>query len=114
MSLRLWSILETLIKDLVLEMLVTFPELLQSNEALKELKGPLLPFLMSSPSEQASVILKLLEKELGGSGVARFESLLDQVGLGGKVDSLVKRSLFELWAVRNVVAHKNVPPIQNS
>ncbi len=106
-SLRLWSILETLVRDLVLDMLIAFPKLLQTNEALKELKGPLFPFLISSPSEQAAVILKLLEKELSGPGVARFESLLDQVGLGGKVDGHVKRSLFELWAVRNVVAHKN-------
>ena len=96
------------VKDLVLDMLIAFPKLLQTNKELKELKGPLLPFSMLSPSEQAAEILKLLEKELGGgSGVARLESLLDQVGLAGRVDSLVKRSLFELWAVRNVVAHKN-------
>jgi len=36
-SLRLWSILETFIKDLSYEMLLAFPEL-QSIEALKELK----------------------------------------------------------------------------
>jgi hypothetical protein len=106
-SLRLWSILETLAKDLVFEMLIAFPKFLQTNKTLKDLEGPLLPFLMKSPPEQAAEILKLLEEELGGSGVGRFESLLDQVGLGGKVDSLVKRSLIELQAVRNVVAHKN-------
>jgi hypothetical protein len=84
---------------------------LQSNDALKELKGPLLPFLTLSLSERATLILKLLEKDLGGSqrqvGVARFESLLEQFGLGGGVAPLVKRTLLELWAVRNLVAHKN-------
>lgn len=42
-SLRLWSILETFVKDLSHEMLLGFPEL-QSIEALKELKGPLFTF----------------------------------------------------------------------
>ena len=109
-SLRLWSILETLIKDLAQEMLIAFPEL-QSNDTLKALKGPLLPFLASSPSEQAAVILKLLEKDLSSSqyqiGIARFELLLERFGMSGGVDPLVKRTLLELWAVRNVVAHKN-------
>jgi hypothetical protein len=109
-SLRLWSVLETLIKDLAQEMLIAFSEL-QSNDTLRALKGPLLPFLASSPSEQATVILKLLEKDLSGPqyqiGIARFELLLEQFGMGGGVDPLVKRTLLELWAVRNVVAHKN-------
>ncbi len=108
-SLRLWSILETFVKDLCHDMLLVFPEL-HSLEALKELKGPLLTFLMSSQSEQAAVILRLLEKELGGPrqvGIARFESLLEQFGLGGAVSPLIKRTLLELWGVRNVVAHRN-------
>jgi len=92
-------------------MLIAFPELFQSTEALKKLEGPLLPFMMSSPSEQATFILKLLEKGRGGApdqpGIARFESLLNQSGLEGGIDSLVKRTLFEHWAVRNVVAHRN-------
>jgi hypothetical protein len=94
-SLRLWSILETFVKDLSHEMLLAFPEL-QFIEALSQLKGPLLPFLRSSQSEQASVILKLLEEKVSGPqqiGIARFESLLEQFGLGGAVSPIIKRTL---------------------
>lgn len=104
---RLWSILETFIKDILREMLVVFPEL-QSNKKLQELKGELLPFLRLSRLEQAETILKLIEKdEHQKKGVDQFESLLSRFDLGGSVDPLVKKTLFELWAVRNVVAHKN-------
>jgi hypothetical protein len=109
-SLRLWSILETFVKDLSREMLLAFPEL-QSIESLSQLTGPLLPFLMCSQSEQAAIILELLESKLRGMkkeiGIARFESRLEHFDLRGTVNPIVKRTLLELWAVRNVVAHRN-------
>jgi hypothetical protein len=40
------------------------------------------------------------------NGVGRFEALLSPFGLGGSMDEDVKRTLFELSQVRNVLVHR--------
>ena len=59
--------------------------------------------------DRPSYLLDLLEQEVASGlklGVGRFESLLDIFGLSGAVPNFVRRYLFELSQVRNVLVHR--------
>ena len=59
--------------------------------------------------ERAFYVVGLFEREVGvplKSGVGRFESLLELIGLGGPVPEQIKRTMFELSQVRNLLVHQ--------
>ena len=50
----------------------------------------------------------MLEKELGAGlrdGVTRFEAILDPFGLSGELPASLRREIYELGQVRNLIAH---------
>ncbi|WP_313915957.1 hypothetical protein [Tahibacter sp.] len=60
--------------------------------------------------EQMAYLVEMLEKDTSSAlkqGINRFETLLDAVGLSGKVPEDTSRAIFELQQVRNVIAHRN-------
>jgi len=107
---RLWTILEALVDDMGL-ILLCHPDFeWAADTELLKLEGPVLSFLNASREERAEWISGALKDKLGVTrrpGVARFEAFLKPLGLTGKIDDLVKRTLLELSAVRNALVHKN-------
>lgn len=107
-AVRLWALLEALIDELVVEAMRQ-PEKCKDQAALSKLKGPLMDFRNASPEEQAEFLAETLKQGVEASlkqGIGRFEAVLDPVGLGGAVDEIVRRALFELNQIRNVIVHK--------
>jgi hypothetical protein len=107
-SVRLWSLLETLVDELVVEALRT-PESCPDRQVLAKLRGPLLDFHNASPDERAEFLAETLKQVVEAplkQGVGKFEACLSPVGLGGEVDGNMRRVLFELSNVRNVIVHK--------
>lgn len=107
-AVRLVSMLESTVEYFVVLRLKD-PTKLEDSEAVANLKGPLLPFLMAEPSARAQILAEQLQLSLGAGlkvGVGRFEAVLNEVGLGGSVSDLVRRTLLELVEYRNVIVHR--------
>lgn len=107
-TVRLWSIVEAAIDD---EALAIIDEMDMANppEALRRLKGSLIPFLHLSKDQQNEYLLSQLKDSLSSqfkSGIGAFESVLEALGFGGAVDAEVRKALFECSQVRNVIVHR--------
>lgn len=108
-AIRLWSILESAVSELVLCALRDY-ERAVNLPSVTALKGELLPFIRATPDEQAAFLLSLLTRQLRAplmEGPGRFEEVLNSVQLGGKIDDWPRRAIFELSEVRNVIVHQN-------
>lgn len=108
-AIRVWSILEAMIQDLVRECLIEH-ERARSTEPVRKIKGPLLEFSTASPSMQAEFLVNQLANDLGSKlkkGVGRFESLLGAINLGGNVHETVAKQIFELSELRNAIVHRS-------
>ena len=107
-SIRLWTLLEALIDELVVEAMKD--PALCDKASLSKLKGSLIEFKSASPDEQAEFLADTLKQAVDAPlklGIGRFEAILVPVRLGGSVDENVKLTLFELSQVRNCVVHKS-------
>jgi len=107
-AVRLWALMEALVDEIVVEAMRQ-PERCKDQAALSRLKGPLVEFRAASPDEQAEFLAETLKQSVDAllkPGIGRFEAILDPVGLGGSVDESVRKTLFELSQVRNVLVHK--------
>ncbi len=105
---RLWSILEALVDDLAIDFL-SRPDECKDKDLIYSLKGPLLEFAAAPPERQADFLTERLKDVVRAGlqpGVGRFEAVLDPIGLGGGITPHVRRVLFELSQVRNVIVHK--------
>jgi hypothetical protein len=109
---RLWSLLEALVDDLVLEQ-IQRPEVIAEQVALK-LKGPLIEFWKATDAERHQMVLDRLKTERLDDGtekpknaVDRLEALLKKVSLKGEMDRYVRDALTELCTVRNILVHRN-------
>jgi hypothetical protein len=107
-SVRLWTIVETFVGGELLNVIMDHPEI-RNLPIIRKMKGPLIDFNESSEAQQAETLLSLLSDELGARfrrGVGRFETIFEAIGLGGPIDDEVRRLIFELSEVRNVVVHR--------
>jgi hypothetical protein len=107
-SIKLWSILEAMIDDAALECIQS-PDRCTEPKLLAGLKGPLFEFLQSSNDERSEFLVGQLKQEVRASmqkGIGRFEAILAPLGLGGAVPDAVRRTIFELSEVRNVIVHR--------
>ncbi len=108
-AIKLWSILENLIDQLVLQYLKE-PLIHQDKELISKIKGPVVEFIKASADEQAEFLageLKNLVKSALSIGVGKFESILKPLGLGGGVPDEVRKAFVELVEVRNILVHRN-------
>ena len=107
-AIRLWSLLEALVDDLVIESLKD-PSQCKDQALLSRLKGPLLEFRNASADDQAEYLAETLKQTVEAAlkqGVGKFESILDPVGLGGGIADPVRKCLVELRHVRNAIVHR--------
>jgi len=109
----LWSEIEALIYDTLVIWLQYTPDAWLS----KDLEGVTLSvaeFMVMTPEERCRSAIRQLDERSRDRrkdrnkqrpGIGRFELLLGAFGLGGKVDPGVRKTLFELWKVRNALVH---------
>jgi hypothetical protein len=105
---RLWGILEATIDDLAIDFL-SKPDVCKEKNLIYNLKGPLLEFARASAEQQADYLCEKLKESVNArlkQGIGRFEAILEPIGLGGNIDDVARRILFELGQVRNIIIHK--------
>lgn len=108
-AIGLWGWFEDFVKGLVAEWFLHRPAALKAA-AVQRLKVRVGDYLSLTKAEQALFLVQLLEQDLSSPlkrGGARFNSLLEVVGLDVELESEVGRALFELQQVRNNLAHRN-------
>lgn len=104
----LWTSLETLVEDLMIAVLVSDP----TTANLESVRDVRVPLAVAASGDRELLAwaayqeLELRNRSEFKSGVTRFEGLLDLVGLGGNIPEGVKKSVFELGHVRNIVLHR--------
>ena len=107
-AIALWGCLESTVEDLVADVLQNHPPA-KEVVSIRKLKIPLCEFETLTERERAVFIVKELSRSTSADlkkGVGRFESILEVVGLSGLVPSHVRKRLFELSQVRNVLVHR--------
>ena len=106
--LGLWSALEALVEDVAVAWLIAKPDTLQRSEFAK-IRVPIAEFQLLSIEDQMSYLIAEVQRDLRTeqrSGVARFERLLDAIGMGGSTPKEVGKAIYEAQQVRNVIAHR--------
>src|ERR1039457_5671193 len=104
----LWGSLETLSLTVVADWIMNSPEILH-QDPWRGLKVKVGEYETLDGEQKASHLASSIDQGLGGplkSGVTRFESLLETVGLKGSVSDEVRRGLWELHQIRNGIVHK--------
>lgn len=108
-SVRLWALMEALADELVVESLQK-PQECPDQAILAKLKGPLIEFRSAPPDEQAEFLSETLKQTVDASlklGVGRFEVLLAPLGFSGEVHDTIRKILYELSQIRNIIVHKS-------
>ena len=106
--LLLCSSFECLIYDFLRIWLMHEPRTLQREE-IQRIKIRFADYQSMSEKERLEYVVRELERDLRTSdriGIGRFEGLLGAVGLSGPVPKAMQRDLFELYQIRNVLAHR--------
>lgn len=105
----LWGALETLIEDLSVSFLIN--ENSNTKRAMVDsLTIPLFQFMELDNEERMRLLLELLEQKIKSRhkpGIARFEAILDVFNLAGDVPEPIKRDLYEMYNIRNVIVHRS-------
>ena len=104
-----WGTLEVAVEDALLGILINEPESLNA-EAITKIRVPLAKYEALDKEERMRFILQELARGQAitiGQGVSAFENLLCVFGLSGEVDDGVKKSLWEMNHVRNIVVHRD-------
>lgn len=104
----IWGCLESQVRAFLANWLAKEPGALLVNQVQK-LKVQIGDYERLTPEERPYYILDLLERDMQSSlkqGVSRFETLLEIFGMGGAVDETVRKDLFEMHQIRNVVVHR--------
>jgi hypothetical protein len=103
-----WGAFEAAIEDMVVGLLLNEPELLQ-GDALAKVRIPLAEFEALEKDERMRLLISELERNQGigrKQGVDSFEALLERVGLSGSVDAEIRKVVWEMHHVRNVIVHR--------
>lgn len=104
----LWSSLEWLVEDFVVNLLSQKPELLKL-ETIQRIRITLAEYARLEGDERYRYIVGELQRESKiafRSGIDKFETLLGPFGMAGVVEAHTKRDLMELENVRNVLVHR--------
>jgi hypothetical protein len=109
LTLRVWTILEDVVNNVVLDRLSNKGTVLGSP-TFEGLSIPLVPFLSADEQSRDELILEALKQATKSRlkiGMGRFDSLLDAVGLGGGLSDTIRRTVLELSELRNVLVHRD-------
>jgi len=105
----LWSALEAAVRVFVARWLQHHNAAMEV-EAVQKLRVRIGEYERLEGEDRFFYILDRLEQELSASlrsGVTRFETILEPFGLSGGVEDEVRRNVFELNHVRNVLVHRS-------
>ncbi len=103
----LWASLEAAVRHFLANWIRENTEVCQT-EPFKKLRIRLGEYEALAPEQRALLVVDILEQDLGAPlkpGLGRFEALLDTIGLGGGVSEGVRRGIYELSQLRNVLVH---------
>src|SRR3989442_190393 len=103
----LGALLEWAIRELLIDWLTNDPSRLQ-NEPFERVRIRVGEYERLQPPDRMQYVIEALERELGAplqAGVSRFEALLAAINLSGDVPDPLRKEIFEMSQVRNVVAH---------
>lgn len=106
-TIALWSHLESFVKEFLIIWLGNRPSTMLNDE-IQHVKIPLAQYGMMNDYEKRYYIVDALERNLQATpknGVSRFEDLLSAFDLSGPVESELRKNLYELSNVRNVIVH---------
>ena len=104
----MWGALEASVEDLMVALLSHEPELLR-RDAFSKIKVSLADYETLSKDERMRLVVSELGRALRADqrqGVSAFESILDSVGLSGRVDEDLREAVWEMNHVRNVIVHR--------
>lgn len=107
-AVSLWGGLEDLVRTFTAQWILHRPETLR-QEPFASFKIKLGEYEASDREQRAYYLAELLEQSLAAPlklGVTRFESIFTALGLPGALDESIKRTLYELQQIRNVIVHK--------
>lgn len=107
-AIKMWALLEAAVDDLVADQLrqhraSKFPLLARA-------KGLLVEFIDATEEEKIDILAQKIRDSTDAAlkkGIGRFEAVLDAVFLGGSLPESIRKTLFELSEVRNVLVHRN-------
>jgi hypothetical protein len=108
-TVMLWSILENYVRNFLIEWIKQNPDAMRS-ESIQKIQIRLGEYEALLDDEKYEYVLEMIEfqsKSKLGLGIGRFEPILEQFGLSGKVDDETKKSILELQQVRHVLVHRN-------
>ena len=108
-TIALWSSLECLIRLFIVRLLQNHKPAMEAK-AIQKLQVKIGEYEGLEGEERYFYIVDKLEQDLSiplKSGITRFENLLEPFGLSGPIDENVRRDLFELNQVRNVLVHRS-------
>lgn len=108
-TVMLWSILENFIRNFLVEWIKRNSDVMKS-EAIQKIQIRLGEYESLLDDEKYEYIVEAIEfqsKSKLGVGIGRFEPILEQLGLSGKVDDKTKKNILELQQVRHVLVHRN-------
>ena len=104
----IWSAIETFIEDFVVNSLVENQSHLQ-KDAFQKIRILLSEYELLDPVERMRYMVNELGRQTNAElkrGIKRFEPLLEAVDLGGPITEDMRRTCYELWAVRNLIVHR--------
>lgn len=104
----LWSALESAVEDALVGTLMNEKELLKS-EAFAKLRIPLAEYDVLEQDERMRLLIQELRRGHPleqTQGVDGMERLLGYMNLSGQVDPEVKKTMWEMQNVRNVIVHR--------
>jgi hypothetical protein len=103
----LWALLEAAIRNFVAEWL-KHKRTAWSADSVQRLKIRLGEYESIPKNQRHSFVVAMLERELAANlkaGVSRFEAMLEPFGLSGTIPDELRRTMYELSQVRNLIAH---------
>ncbi len=107
-AIKMWALLEAAVDDLIADQLrqhraSKFP-------VLARVKGVLVDFIDATEEEKIDILTQKIKESTDSpfkKGCSRFEVPLDAVFLGGSLPESIRKALFELSEVHNVLVHRN-------
>jgi hypothetical protein len=103
-----WAYLEACVRRLLADWVQNEPSCL-GGDAFQKVRVRLADYERLDGIDKAFFVVDAFERENGAglqNGVDRFETLLSAVGLNADVPAALKRLIFELGQVRNVILHR--------
>jgi hypothetical protein len=103
-----WSALEALFEDVVVVHLINRPEILK-EEAFQKTRIPLATYEQLNQEDKSRLLVYEVQRTLSSEqrlGLDCFEALLKLVSLSGKVESEMRRDIYEIQQLRHTIVHR--------